>query len=466
MRTHVRKALAGAAMVTVLAASLLVGAAPGSTRQSDNAVARGIERRAATIGSTDPTAPDADLEPLARAVDGAQIVGLGEASHGLAEVTTLKHRTVRYLVERLGFRSIAWEDDWSLGTQIDDYIQGRRDDRDALIGQMSTAWRTQEVAAVIDWLRDYNETHDKKVRFLGVEYFATRPFVYDDIEAYVAEAAPHQLEQAREHLEAIKPTTDDMGAYVDWFRYDVDDKEPYVRHAERLYDLVEAIEHDPKDDAYVLAEHGARQIRSFYTAFTVANYFAFRDARAAENLRWWQENQGGRTIYWAASAHTADVPELTISFPPQGQVTFASAGSFLRSWYGDRYVSVGFTFDHGAMNAGGESVELLPPPEAWFEHPLGCVGKEQFLYDVRRRATPAVREWLGRPLVTRGDPESGPESTMSGGTPGQWFDVIVHRQVVSPATPLSAHDRRPHFTPTARSTSHAINASDPDVVGG
>lgn len=438
MRTHVRKALSGAAMVTVLAATLVVGAAPGSTRQADDAVARGIEQRATTIESIAPEAPDADLKPLERAVDGARIVGLGEAAHGLAEVTTLKHRTVRYLVEQMGFRSIAWEDDWSLGTQVDDYIQGRRDDRDALIGQMSTAWRTQEVADVIDWLRDYNETHDTKVRFVGVEYFATRPFVYDDIEAYVAEAAPHRLEQAREHLQAIKPTTDDMGAYVRWFYEEVENKEPYVGHAEQLYDLVEAIEHGPNDDAYVLAEHGARQIRSFYTAFTVANNFAFRDARAAENLRWWQEHQGGRTIYWAASAHTADVPELTISFPPDGQVTFASAGSFLRSWYGDRYVSVGFTFDHGAMNAGGEPVELLPPPEAWFEHPLGDVGRAQFLYDLRQHATPAVREWLGQPLLTRGDPEAGPESTMSGGTPGQWFDVLIHRQEVSPATPLGA----------------------------
>ena len=186
----------------------------------------------------------------------ARIVGLGEAAHRLAEVTTLKQRALQYLVERMGFRSIAWEDDWSLGTQINDYVLGRRDDRDALVGQMSrTAWRTREVADVLTWLRAWNDTHRDKVRFFGVEYFATRPFAYDRVEEYVADAAPDLLPQVQERLSFLQPFTDDMGEYLEWFRDEVDDKPAYVRSAELLQDLVASIPHRPGDRDHALAEH-------------------------------------------------------------------------------------------------------------------------------------------------------------------------------------------------------------------
>lgn len=47
-----------------------------------------------------------------------------------------------------------------------------------------------------------------------------------------------------------------------------------------------------------------------------------------------------------------------------------------------------------------------------------------------------MRAWLDAPLVTRGLPEYGTGSTASGGALAEWFDVLVHTQVVSPATPL------------------------------
>ena len=76
------------------------------------------------LTSTDPAAPLDDLTSLRRSVHGADVVGLGEAAHGAAELTTLKHRTLRLLVEQLGFRTVAWEEDWTTGVEIDAYIHG------------------------------------------------------------------------------------------------------------------------------------------------------------------------------------------------------------------------------------------------------------------------------------------------------------------------------------------------------
>ena len=300
------------------------------TRQRRDPVTRWLDQRAHVLNGVEP--PDrTPTSPRWASGEHARIVGLGEAEHGLAEITTLKHRALRYLVEHEGFRSIAWEEDWSLGTRINDYVLGRRDDRDALVGQMTGTWSNQEVADVLTWLRRYNAHHRDKVRFFGVEYYATRPFAYDGVESYVASAAPGRLARAKRHLAAIRPFTDDTGAYLRWFMEQVADKAPYVRHARKLHDLVAAIPHRPGDRRHAMAEHAARQIQSWYVAFSIqGDNSTFRDARAAENLRWWQRLSDDKIVYWAASAHTANAPHVRMS-SPSFEVSFASVGSYLRT---------------------------------------------------------------------------------------------------------------------------------------
>jgi erythromycin esterase-like protein len=41
-------------------------------------------------------------------------------THGAAEELTLEHRTLRLLVEQMGFRSMAWEKQWTVGLQVDE----------------------------------------------------------------------------------------------------------------------------------------------------------------------------------------------------------------------------------------------------------------------------------------------------------------------------------------------------------
>ena len=88
----------------------------------------------------------------------------------------------------------------------------------------------------------------------------------------------------------------------------------------------------------------ARQIRSFHEYFALqgGEQVDYRDARAAENLRWWQRRTGDKVAYWAASPHTANAPDLTVASPPSPDVRWDSAGSHLRRWYGRRYLSIGF----------------------------------------------------------------------------------------------------------------------------
>jgi len=426
--------LASAAIVAVLAPA----SAP-VTAATTEPVTEWATRTAIPLTIVDPAAPLDDFADLRPTIGHAEIVGLGESVHGASELLSLKHRTLRFLVEEMGFRSIAWEDDWTTGLAINEYILSGDGDLDAIVSGMSPQWPSAEVAGVLEWLREYNADHDDKVQFFGVEYYFTGQRAYDAVEAYIAEAAPARLDEVREHLRAIRPLTEDKFETVQAYM-EVADKDPYIRHAEAIEDIVQSVPHPADDHEHQIAVHHARQIVSFHVHYDLAvdDAAVYREERAAENLRWWHEFSGDKVVYWAASPHTANAPALRIVQSAAQEFGFPSTGSYLRRWFDDAYLSIGFTFDHGAVSLGPEATAEMPAPSPeWFEQPLGAVGLDQFALDLRQPAPEAVTAWLRGPIITRGLADSGPEGYMTGGSLGQWFDVVVHRQQVSPSVAFS-----------------------------
>ena len=422
--------------VTALASALVPLQLEHATATSSRPVTAWATRRADPLATVDPDAPLDDLAPLRRSVADAPIVGLGESIHGAAEELLLKHRVLRFMVEEMGFRTVAWEEDWTTGREINAYISGASDDLDDVVPEMSPQWRWREVIDVLEWLREFNTGRDDKVRFVGVEHYFTRRLAYDEIADYVARTAPEHLGEVTQHLSVIEPSTDDEFEHIRWYS-GRGDKERFIGHARALHELIAGLPHGCGDEEHAIVQHHARQIVSFYEHYALPfdDQHAFRDAQAAENVRWWHELTGDRIVYWAASAHTADVSDLRI-VQPDGDMRFPTAGSHLRGWYGTDYVSIGVTFDHGVVSPGPDATADMPPPATgWFERPLGDVPLDQFLLDLRGRAPRPVRAWLERPLVTRGLADSGPDGSITGGTLAEAFDVVIHRQRVTPAKP-------------------------------
>ncbi|GAA0592799.1 hypothetical protein GCM10009534_28890 [Kribbella sandramycini] len=118
----------------------------------------------------------ADWEPAlhrwAPALGDVRVVGLGEATHGTREFFQLKALMVRYLVERAGFRVFALEAPGKPAPAVNAYIQGDAvDPVAALTGLASWPWRTEEVLALLEWMRSYNQScpASERVRFIGVD---------------------------------------------------------------------------------------------------------------------------------------------------------------------------------------------------------------------------------------------------------------------------------------------------------
>lgn len=429
-------------VLTALSAAVLavVAVLAGCARApAEEPVTEWITRTAVQLESAAPGGSSADLAPLAASIGDARIVGLGESTHGVAEEITLKHRVLRLLVEQLGFRSVAWEDDWALGLEINEFLRTGSGSVEALVSRMGPQWQSREVADVLRWLRAFNTGRADPVQFVGVEYYATPAQAYDLLDAHVGRVAPGQLPALRAHLSAIRPAGTNIYEYIQWYASAADQRS-YLDHAQKAYDIVEGLPHAPADRGHDLAVRTAAQIVSFYRHYQLsdAEGLVHRDERAAENVRWWTELTGDRTVYWAASPHTANAPQLRITGPPEPDMRFPSAGSHLRRWYGPQYASVGFTVGHGAATVGPGQEALLPELAAdRFEGVLSDVGLTTFVLDLRVQAPAGVRNWLDSPAAFRGLPDRGPDGVVDGGAPAQWFDVIVHHQTATPTTPAA-----------------------------
>ena len=112
----------------------------------------------------------ADLEPLRHIIGDARIVSLGEATHGTREFFQLKHRLLEFCVSELGFTIFGIEASYPECLRINDYVlNGTGNPAEALASQRFSTWDTDEVLALIEWMRAWNRTQARKVKFYGFD---------------------------------------------------------------------------------------------------------------------------------------------------------------------------------------------------------------------------------------------------------------------------------------------------------
>jgi len=426
----------GSGAATIAGASVLsASGVAAATRPGDGAdpVVRWIVRHAEPLRTLDPDAPLGDLRALAPRLARAAVVGLG-APYGAHEPFVLRQRVVRLLVEQLGFRAVAFEEDWTKGIQLDDYLLTGAGDPRALLADAGLPWQTQEMLDLLAWMRSFNRRNPgDPVRLVGVDVVGVRALAYDAVADYVALVAPDLSDDLAAHWGPLRPSGA-IGDHVRWYRSQPD-KQPFIDHARQAYELVAGL---PAADGHDLALRHARVIVGFYEYFA-SNQVGVRDSYMAENVSWWHEHRGDKVVYWASNVHTAVADPLTIhwgDFPASVQT---SAGGHLRTRYGRRYASIGVTFRHGTVNAGFPlATYAVPEPRSDFlEATLGAADHGTYLLDLRGARPRPVRAWLTSPLRSHAigpfyDPAHDADYAMSGGTPADWFDLVVHTQLATP----------------------------------
>jgi len=111
-----------------------------------------------------------DLQPLKKIIGDARVVELGEATHGTSEFFRMKHRMLEFLATQMGFTIFSIEANMPEAYRLNDYVLDGKGDPKALIKGMNFwTWDTQEVLAMVEWMRGFNQSGKGHVEFTGFD---------------------------------------------------------------------------------------------------------------------------------------------------------------------------------------------------------------------------------------------------------------------------------------------------------
>ncbi|MVO89639.1 erythromycin esterase family protein [Streptomyces sp. p1417] len=433
--THLRASLLLAAAIGAgaLTAPGSAQAAPGTARAAPRAddPVRAVESVAHPLRATGPGGSAKDLRPLDRMVGDAEVVGLGEATHGTHEFFTMKDRLFRHLVEEKGFRTFALEVSWTTGLRLDAYVRGGAGDVRELARQelARTPWHHEEYIRLLTWMRAYNERHpDRQVRFMGndLDHPHLGAELFDAVTDHVRRHRPDLLGRV-EALYAPIREVPDGDAYL---ALPLAERARLAKNARAAYDLVRTAGPDGHDPTYAWTLQHARSV------LQTADIYAYdgstpegqrgsmlhRDRIMAENTAWWQRQTGHKVLVSAHNAHLAYE-----SYDPRYP---RMQGEFLRDSYGPKYRSIGFTFNEGSFMATAPDEEVYTPrtvgaaPRGTNEYTLDKVSYDDYYVDLRT-VPRAARKWLAGKRPTRSIGTAYPDGPY-GIRLGPSHDVLIH----------------------------------------
>ena len=184
-----------------------------------------------------------DLSALPAIVGDAQVVGIGETTRASHEIDHHRLRVLQVLVEELGFRTLAINEDAIVAERLDDLVRGSGDDPAETLGAAWPPWRTEETVRVLQWIRAYNEDHPgDPVRLLGVNRPGAQQYHYDAVIDYVRRAAPQRLDAVKAHL-APPRSAHQIDEHLQRFR-GIHPGRPFADSARDAYELVAALPED------------------------------------------------------------------------------------------------------------------------------------------------------------------------------------------------------------------------------
>ncbi|UOQ72610.1 erythromycin esterase family protein [Hymenobacter cellulosilyticus] len=280
----------------------------------------------------------ADLEFLVREIGPAQVVMLGEPTHGEGNVTEAKIRLIRFLQQRLGFTTVAFESGFYELDMAQRQITGGAAVREAIESSVFGVWTgTQEFQAVLPLLGK------GRLRVAGFDYQLSGAYQESQIEELEALLKPEKggNELAYDYLEECLSTMGENFLFPPSHQILIFDLQ--VSKARKLLEKVaagpnasrreratfwlqnlrslQALAHD-----YATNDSGVRDSTE-WTA-TTSNP---RDAQMADNLLWYlRQHPREKVICWGALGHLANKvqvlgPEVK-GFRSMGQAVKAKLG--------------------------------------------------------------------------------------------------------------------------------------------
>ncbi|MGH7882223.1 MAG: erythromycin esterase family protein, partial [Candidatus Dormibacteraceae bacterium] len=147
------------------------------------------------LRTLEPTGPLDSLGWLDEAIGDARVVAIGESAHWNGEFYQLRHRLLRYLVERHGFGAYTMESGFVEEWLTDNWVRGGEGPIGEVManGMTSLMGLWTQMRAHLEWMRQYNHTATHPVGFYGIDLSGSNISLLpglDAVIAYLAQADP------------------------------------------------------------------------------------------------------------------------------------------------------------------------------------------------------------------------------------------------------------------------------------
>jgi erythromycin esterase-like protein len=381
----------------------------------------------------------------------ADLVLLGEASHGTSEFYRARAAITRHLIRNCGFNIVAVEADWPDASRIDRYVRHMQPStfEHPIFNRFpSWMWKNAEVAEFVTWLHEDNRHRPaaERVEFRGLDIYSLNTSIARVV-SYLDRVDPKAAAEARHRYGCLTPWQDDPSGYGRSVLRGRPDCEREVR-AELMKLLEHRLDYAARDgETFFDAEQNARIVRSAEQYYRIM----YEGSRESWNLRdrhmfdtlqsLVRRRPGGKAIVWAHNSHIGNAAATSMGWEGEFNI-----GELCRAAYGQSMAAIGFGTDRGTVAAASdwdspmEVKNVLPARPDSVEHLFRRSGHARSLTSWRDE-NPDLRIMLSEPRLERAigvvyRPDTELYSHYFRAVLAEQFDAYVWFETTRAVTPL------------------------------
>lgn len=374
-----------------------------------------------SLRSIDPKDEDfSDLMPLVKVLGNAEIVQLGENTHGDGAAFLAKGRLIRFLHQVMGFDVLAWEAGFFDCRLLDAALRSDMTVHDTACQALYQLWcNCAEIMPIIEYARATQRT-PRPLTIAGFDCRVSTPAAREKrfpefIFSFFDRLDPKLLSpQDRDDFRLMSLRL----VPADYYKY----PEKRQFNSEVPKRLLNILDQNKDKFLPLVSEREFQYVRQTLVSFFNMGRALFesglrtaesrgknpytRDTAMAENLLWLYKTYypGRKIIVWAHNYHIMEdmpaaglYPELDETFKEQKNI--GPHGRFLNRELGDKVYTIGITGYQGTWGYVGEKTEPIPLSEPNSLDDLLHQNDRPFCF-LDFRALPPTH-WLRQPLPAR-----------------------------------------------------------------
>lgn len=307
---------------------------------------------------------DFPCDNLLDRIGDAQVVLLGEASHGTSEFYLIRQEITKALIEKKGFNFVCAEADWSDAQQINSYVKYKYTQNKWMPFSRfpEWMWKNEEVLNFVEWLRAYNMKRENQSGFYGLDLYGMENSIRLVID-YLEKKDPKLAKLAKTRYTCIMPYMSDPSIYGKMVLSNqlISCEKEILK---MLIDLLKnkiKLNHSPEyfyayQNANVVAD-AERYYKAMY--YGSADSWNLRDFHMFHTLKSLLSYFGpqSKAVVWAHNSHIGNA--LATEMYSRGEINI---GHLCKEYFRDKSYHIGFGTHKGTVAAAhnwGGTMEIM-----------------------------------------------------------------------------------------------------------